>query len=370
MKIEIQQKDLSNKISIALKAVSRKTNIQIHELIYFEAKNNSLSLTSSDGEISILTKVSCNVIEEGEMAINANIISNIVRKLPDELIKIEVDDAKIKITCNGSKFNILAFDYYEKKDLKVPDVDYLEIQNDKLKRSISQTEFATSMDETKLALTGILFELMDGYMNFVALDGYRVALKKLKLSYPSSMDKSRLIIPRKSISEWTRIIDDEKITKIYKDDKDIIFESGDTTMYCKVIDKNYIDYTNIISDISTTSLVVDRQELINSLERAQLLNNTQRANLIKINIEDDKCLIESNSEIGDLKETIQVQKEGEDVKIAFNARYLIEGVKACDTKSIKMNLKSSLNPCLIYPNESKYEDEEFTYLALPVRLAE
>ncbi|MDU3153081.1 MAG: DNA polymerase III subunit beta, partial [Anaerococcus hydrogenalis] len=134
MKIEIQQKDLSNKISIALKAVSRKTNIQIHELIYFEAKNDTLSLTSSDGEISILTKVSCNVIEEGEMAINANIISNIVRKLPDELIKIEVDDAKIKITCNGSKFNILAFDYYEKKDLKVPNVDYLEIQNDKLKR--------------------------------------------------------------------------------------------------------------------------------------------------------------------------------------------------------------------------------------------
>ena len=126
MKIEIQQKDLLNKISIALKAVSRKTNIQIHELIYFEAKNDTL------------------------------------------------------------------------------------------------TEFATSLDETKLALTGILFELKDGYLNFVALDGYRVALKKLKLSYPSSMDKARLIIPRKSISEWTRIIDDEKITKIYKDDKDII----------------------------------------------------------------------------------------------------------------------------------------------------
>ena len=91
--------------------------------------------------------------------------------------------------------------------------------------------------------------------------------------------------------------------------------------YCKVIDKNYIDYTNIISDISTTSLVVDRQELINSLERAQLLNNTQRANLIKINIEDDKCLIESNSEIGDLKEVLQIQKEGDDVKIAFKDVY-------------------------------------------------
>ena len=91
MKIEIQQKDLLNKISIALKAVSRKTNIQIHELIYFEAKNDTLTLTSSDGEISIVTKANCKVVQEGEMAINANIIANIVRKLPDELIKIDLE---------------------------------------------------------------------------------------------------------------------------------------------------------------------------------------------------------------------------------------------------------------------------------------
>lgn len=370
MKIEVKQKELSNKISIALKAVSKKTNIQIHELIYFEAKNDTLTLSSSDGEISIKTKLSVNVIEEGEMAINATIISNIIRKLPNSTVRISLEDSKINIKCNGSNFNILAFDYYDKKELLTPDVDYLEIENDKLKRSIAQTEFATSIDETKLALTGILFELKEGYLNFVALDGYRVALKKVKQDYPQSMDNSRLIIPRKSISEWTRIIDDETKTKIYKDDKDIIFESGDTTMYCKVIDKNYIDYTNIISDISTTTVIVNRIELINALERAQLLNNTQRANLIKITLEADVCRIESNSEIGDLKEVVQIEKEGDDVKIAFNARYLLEGVKACDTDSIRMHLKSSLNPCIIYPNDTKNEGEEFTYLALPVRLAE
>lgn len=370
MKIEVKQKELSNKISIALKAVSRKTNIQIHELIYFEAKNNHLILTSSDGEISIKTTISCNVIEEGQMAINANIIANIIRKLPDTTVSISLDNSKINIKCNGSNFNILAFDFYDKKELEIPNVYYLEIENDKLKRSIAQTEFATSIDETKLALTGILFELKEGYMNFVALDGYRVSLKKLKLDYPQSMDNSRLIIPRKSISEWTKIVDDEKKTKIYKKDKDIIFESADTTMYCKVIDKNYIDYTNIISDISTTTILINRLDLINALERAQLLNNTQRANLIKISIKDDVLKIESNSEIGDLKEVVQTQKQGDDVKIAFNARYLLEGVRACDTTSIKINLRSSLNPCIIYPYKSKYENEEFTYLALPVRLAE
>lgn len=369
MKIQIKQKELANGISIAQRAVSRKTNIQIHELIYFEAKNECLLLSSFDGEISIKTKIPCLVETEGELAVNATIISNIVRKLPDDLVTIELNDGKITIKCKESKFNIIAFDYYEKEDLKIPEVEPIEIDNDKLKRSISQTEFATSLDETKLALTGILFELKEGSLNLVALDGYRVALKKLKIPYPTALEGVKLILPKRSITEWTRIIDDEKTTKIYKSDNDIIFDSDYTTMSCKVIDKNYIDYTNIISDISTTSVFIERKALIDSLERAQLLTDSQRANLIKINIENSSMVIQSNSEIGNVRELIDIKKEGDDLNIAFNAKYLLEGVKACDTDSIKMNFKSSLNPCLIYPKESKKEDEEYVYLALPVRLA-
>ncbi|MDD7464131.1 MAG: DNA polymerase III subunit beta [Anaerococcus sp.] len=369
MKIQIKQRELANGISIAQRAVSRKTNIQIHELIYFEAKNDCLLLSSFDGEIAIRTKLSCLVEEEGELAVNANIISNIVRKLPDDLVSIELKGGKISIKCKDSKFNIIAFDYYEKEDLTVPNVDPIEIDNDKLKRSISQTEFATSLDETKLALTGILFELKEGMVNFVALDGYRVALKKLKISYPTDLEGVRLILPKRSITEWTRIIGDELTTKIYKSENDVIFDSDHTTMACKVIDKNYIDYTNIISDISTTSVYIDRKSLIDSLERAQLLTDSQRANLIKISIEESSMLIESNSEIGNVRELIDIEKEGDDLNIAFNAKYLLEGVKACDTDTIKMNFKSSLNPCLIYPKDSKKEDEDYVYLALPVRLA-
>ena len=369
MKIKIQQKDLSNGLSIASKAVSKKTNIQIHELIFFEGKNDTLTLTASDGEISIVTKIACKVIEEGEMAIDATIISNIIRKLPSDIVTIEVNEGKITIKCKQAKFSLMAFDYYEKKTLAKEDGECLLIENDKLKRSVGQTEFATSLDETKLALTGILFEFKNSYLNLVALDGYRVALKKIKITYPTDFENLRLIIPKRSISEWIRIIDDERSTSIYKNDKDIIFKSNNTTMYCKVIDKNYIDYENIISDISTTNITINKMELVDALERAQLLNNSQRANLIKIEINSDSLTIRSNSEIGNVKETLPIVKNGEDMKIAFNARYLLDGVKACDTEDIKLNLKSALNPCLIYPKDSSYEDEEFTYLALPVRLA-
>lgn len=369
MKFEVKQNELINAINIANRAVSKNTNIQIHELIYFEAKEDRLSLTAFDGEITIKTFIEARVIEEGEMALKANLFTNIIRKLPNDIVKIESKDGKISIRSQNSNFNLLAFEYFEKQDLELPDTSPLEISNDKLKRSILQTEFATSLDETKLALTGILFELKNASLNMVALDGYRVALKKNAMDYQSEYENSEFIIPKRSLMEWSRIIADDSITKIYKNDNDLVFQAENTTMYCRVIDKNYIDYRNIISKTSETSVIVDKAKLVAALDRAQVLSDPGRANLIRIEIAENHMIIKSNSEIGDVKEVIEIDQEGPELNIAFNARYMQEGVRAFDSEKIKLNFKSSLNPCLIDPVDSKYEDEEFTYLVLPVRLA-
>lgn len=369
MKFEVKQQELMNAINIANKAVSKNTNIQIHELIYFETSGDRLSLTAFDGEITIKTSIPAIVKEEGKMALKANLLTNIIRKLPNDLVKIETKEGKINIKNQNSNFNLIAFEYFEQEDLTLPDDQLLEIANDKLKRSILQTEFATSLDETKLALTGILFELKESSLNMVALDGYRVALKKNMIDYPSAYEDSEFIIPKRSLMEWSRIISDDNTSKIYKNDNDIVFISEATTMYCKVIDKNFIDYRNIINDISDTSITINKDDLVRSLERAQVLSDPGRANLIKIEIAEGHMVIKSNSEIGDVREVIETSQEGPDLDIAFNARYLQEGVRAFDSEKIKLNFKSSLNPCLIYPIDSKLEDEDFTYLVLPVRLA-
>lgn len=369
MKFKINQQELIDVINIASKAVSKSTNIQIHELIYFDAQNNTLTLKAFDGEIYIKTSTEAIVDEEGDMVVKASLISNIVRKLPNSLVIIENTNGKINISCKASNFNLIAFDYYENNDFTIPETEPISISNDILKRSISQTEFATSPDETKLALTGILFELKDSFLNMVALDGYRVSLKKVRLDYPTDYEGREYIIPKRSLLEWSRIVGDDRTTDLYRKDNDLIFVSGSTTMQCKVIDKNFIDYRNIINDISETSVILDKRELINSLDRAQVLTDSARANLIKIYVEDGHLIISSNSEIGDVREVIDTDQKGEDLKIAFNARYMEEGVKACDSEKIKLNFKSSLSPCLIYPEDSYYEDEDFTYLVLPVRLA-
>ena len=369
MKFSVSQQELMNAINIANKAVSKNTNIQIHELIYFDTEDNRLSLTAFDGEITIKTSINADIIEQGEMALKASLLANIIRKLPNDTIKIESKDGKINIKSQNSNFNLISFEYFEKQELALPESTPLEIANDKLKRSILQTEFATSIDESKLALTGILFELKDGNLNMVALDGYRVALKQNKMDYQSEFEDSEFIIPKRSLMEWSRIISDDNTTYIYKNENDIVFSSENTTMYCKVIDKNFIDYRNIINDISDTSIILDKESLVRALDRAQVLSDPGHANLIRIEIAENHMIIKSNSEVGDVKEVLEIDQEGEGLDIAFNARYMQEGVRAFDSQKIKLNFKSSLNPCLIYPIDSKNEDEEFTYLVLPVRLA-
>ena len=369
MKFEIKQQDLINALNIANKAVSKSTNIQVHELIYFSVENNRLSLTSFDGEISIKTLVDAKIIEEGLMAVKADLITNIIRKLPNDIVKIKLEDGKVNISCDQSNFNLISFEYFEKEEINLPDSPAIMIDNSKLKRSISQTEFATSLDETKLALTGMLFELKEGCLNMVALDGYRVALKKISLDYPADFEDTEYIIPKRSLIEWSRIVSDDSTTSLYKNDNDLILVSQDTTMLCKVIDKNYIDYRNIVNDISETSIIVDKRSLINSLDRAQVLSDPGRANLIKVKIDENHMVIKSNSEIGDVEEVIEIKQEGQGLDIAFNAKYMQDGVRACDSDTIKLNFKSSLNPCLVYPVDSKHEDEDYTYLVLPVRLA-
>src|SRR5699024_4490234 len=210
------------------------------------------------------------------MAVKADLITNIIRKLPDELVKIELDNGKIKISCKRSKFNLVAFEYFDKEEIKIPNTVALSIDNDKLKRSINQTEFGTTLDETKLALTGILLEIREGKLNMVALDGYRVALKKIKLDYPADFENTEYIIPKRSLIEWSRIVSDDSKTLLYKNDNDLMFVSEDTTMLCKVIDKNFIDYRNIINDISETSVIVEKSSLTSALDRAQVLSDPGR----------------------------------------------------------------------------------------------
>lgn len=364
MKFKILKSDLYKHISIAQKAISNKSSIQILENILFQTKGDELILSSTDLELSVETRVKCQVFEEGAAIIKSSIIGNIVNKMPQDDITITVEDGNVNIKSQNSTFDIQAQSPHDYPPLpEIEEEPSLTLENKDLTKAIRETIFATSHDEARLALTGLLFEVKEDFVRFVGLDGYRMAIRTLE--NPSTKEVSS-IVPKRAFNELIKILDDGQ-TDIVIVDGHIVFINDTTKMYSRLINKTYIDYNKILNSNSTTQIKVNRHDLINSLERAQLLVTGASASLSKITFEDGTINIRSNSEFGKLNENIFADQEGENLEIAFNTRYVLEGLKAIEDDQVELHLTGPLAPMNIY---SLNQSDDYLYLVLPVRLSQ
>lgn len=365
MKIIIDQRELAKHINIAQKGISSRSTLQILDGILLETMDNKLKLTSTDLEISIETFLPCDVIEEGSIVVNSRIFGDIIKKLPNDNIHLEVKDNNVNIKCINSEFNILGNEGVDYPNLPVViEKESFKLSKDLFKNAIRQVVFATSSDETRASLTGVLMEIENDNINFVALDGYRLALKSLKAT--TNME-DRIIVPAKTLNELNKIIEDrEEDISITISSGQVIFDLDDTKVYSKLLEGQFFNYKDIMRQDHKTSSIVKRSDFRNALERASLLANQEKANLVKLSIDNGNITIKSNSEIGDVHESIGCDQEGEDLNIAFNSRYILEGIKTIQSEEIILNFMGSLNPCII----NGVEDNTYTYLVLPVRLAQ
>lgn len=367
MKITVNQRDLSKHISIAQKGISNRTTLQILDGLLFQTVNNKLKIVSTDLEISIETFLDCQIEREGSVVVNSRIFGDIIKKLPNEDIHLEIENNSINIKCNNSEFNIVGSPGEEYPELPlIVEQNSFSMQKDIFKEIIKQTVFATAQDETRISLTGVLAEINNNLVSFVSLDGYRLALKKVMLDRDYNIDE-KIIIPGRTLTELNKILEDsEDMFKISLSTGNIIFDLGDTIMYSKLLDGQFFNYREIIRDEHETSIVVDKQKFQNSLERASLLAKEEKANLVRLTVSDNAVNIRSNSEIGDVHEEVLGEQIGDELNIAFNSRYILEGIRNIESDEIILNFVGSLNPCII----NGTDDENYIYLVLPVRLAQ
>jgi DNA polymerase-3 subunit beta len=365
MKINVSQRELSKHINITQKSISSRTTLQILDGILLETLNGKLKLTGTDLEISIETFLQCEIIEEGSIVVNSRIFGDIIKKLADGVIHIEVKNNNINIKCENSEFNILGnpSEDYPALPLVIEKQSFI-IAKDIFKNAIRQTVFSTSKDETRQSLTGVLLELGNNVISFVALDGYRLALRKI----PTDSDlELKIIIPGRSLSELSKIIEDnEDNIQISTAPGHVIFNIGETILYSRLLEGQFFNYKEIIRKEHKTRVTVNKKQFQNSLERASLLAKEEKANLVKLNVIDNNVNIRSNSEIGNVFESMDSHQEGENLNIAFNSRYILEGIKTIDDEEIELNFMGSLNPCII----NGLDDDNYIYLVLPVRLAQ
>ncbi|MBD5544639.1 MAG: DNA polymerase III subunit beta [Lachnospiraceae bacterium] len=363
MKLICKKANLLNGVQIVSKAVPSKTTMQILECILIDASRGVITLTANDMELGIETTIEGEIIEKGIIAIDAKIFLEIMRKLPDNDVTIVTDDNyQIMITCEKSKFNISGksgedFSY-------LPSIERNEsitISQFTLKEVIRQTIFSISDNDNNKLMTGELFEIKGNELKVVSLDGHRISIRKIELKNDSN--EIKVVVPGKTLNEISKILTGEadKYVNIYFTDKHIVFEFDDTIVVSRLIEGEYFKIDQMLSSDYETKIKINKKEFLNCIDRATLLVKEGDKKPIIINITDEELELKINSSIGSMNEDISIEKQGKDLMIGFNPKFLIEALRVIDEEEIEVYLVNPKAPCFI-----KDSRESYIYLILPV----
>ena len=363
MKIICSKTSLLKGVNTVLKAVPSKTTMPILECILIDATLGKIKFTANDMELGIETTVDGSIQEKGIVALDAKIFSEIVRKLPENEVTIETD-AKLNttITCEKAKFNIPGQSGDDFTGLPaVEKNESITLTQFTLKEVIRQTIFSIAANENNKMMTGELFEVNEGTLKVVGLDGHRIAIRNIKLEGRS--DDVRVVIPGKTLQEISKILnaDAESFVNIYFTNNHVLFEFDQTHVVSRLIEGDYFKISQMLSNDYETKVSINKKEFLDSIDRANLLIREGDKKPIIINILNGLLQVNVNSAIGALNEDIDIDKEGKDIMIGFNPKFLMDALRVIDDENVTIYLVNHKSPCFIRDKE-----ENYIYLILPV----
>ncbi|MCI8814776.1 MAG: DNA polymerase III subunit beta [Lachnospiraceae bacterium] len=363
MKIICSKTDLSKGINISLKAVPNRTTMPILECILIDASANQIKFISNDMELGIETIVEGTIEEKGIIALDAKIFSEIVRKLPESMVVIQTNEAlNVTITCEKAKFNIPGKSGEDFAYLPVIEKDEsLTISQFTLKEMIRQTIFSIAVNENNKLMTGELFEIKDGILKIVSLDGHRISIRNAQLKKQYSDRK--VIVPGKTLSEISKILSGEvdNLVSIFFGENHILFEFDKTMVVSRLIEGEYFKIDQMLSSDYETMVSINRKEFLDCIDRAALFIRENDKRPIIIQITDTAMELKIDSAMGSMDEEIDIEKEGKDILIGFNPKFLMDALKVIDDETIHIYLVNPKAPCFI-----RDEERQYTYLILPV----
>ena len=363
MKIICQKINLLKSVNISLKAVPSKTTMPILECILIDATTNQIKFTTNDMELGIETIVDGTIEEKGIIALDAKIFYEIIRRLPDNTVTIKTDEKlTATITCEKAKFTIPGKSGEDFAYLPlIEKEESLTISQFTLKEMIRQTIFSIASNETNKLMTGELFEVANGILKVVGLDGHRIAIRNIELT--SHADDVKVVVPGKTLSEISKILSTnaEDAVTIYFTNNHILFEFDNTTVVSRLIEGEYFRINQMLSSDYETKVTINKKEFLDSIDRATLLIKESEKKPIILSITDGSLEVHVNSSMGSLNEDIDINKDGKDIMIGFNPKFLIDALKVIDDEQIYIYLVNPKAPCFI-----KDKEESYIYLILPV----
>ena len=373
MKLTIKKDLLLNALNKVSKAISTKNLIPVLAGIKFELKKKKLTLTASDNDITIQTMIESTneedfkVEQEGSIIIQGKYILDIVRKLPDKYINIEViDELKILIYTENSEFNLNGISESEYPNIGLEESKKkVHIKASVFKDIVNQTAFASSNEESKPVLTGINFNIVGDVLECNSTDSYRLARKVIKLD-GASEENYNIVIPSHNILEFSRIIDDEDSDiELHIFNNKILFKTGNLKFESRLINGTYPNTSNLLPDDSYLVVSTNLNAFYDVIDRVSILTSDKEKNIVTLETKGDILVLKSSSvEIGRVEEKMPIMKNNsEDIKISFSAKYMMEALKSFSTETVDIHFVGEIKPILIKSSE----DETLTQLVLPIR---
>ena len=373
MKFTIKKELLLDALSKVSKAISTKNLIPVLAGIKFELKKKKLILTASDNDITIQTIIDAENEEdfkidiEGSIIIQGKYILDIVRKLPDEYINLEViDELKILIYTENREFNLNGISESEYPNIGLEESKKkIYIQSGVLKNIVYQTAFASSNEESKPVLTGINFNIVGDVLECNSTDSYRLARKVIKLE-KSSEENYNIVIPSHNIIEFTKIInEDDENVELHIFNNKILFKTGNLKFESRLINGTYPNTSNLLPEDSIMIIHTNLNDFYNVIDRVSILTSDKEKNIVTLETNGNTMILKSSSvEIGRVEEKMNVEKNNnEDIKISFSAKYMMEALKSFSTESVDLYFVGEIKPILV----KSIEDDTLTQLVLPIR---
>ncbi|MBR4012955.1 MAG: DNA polymerase III subunit beta [Clostridia bacterium] len=385
MKIIFNRNQISAAVAPLMCAVSGKSSITTIEGILIEAKFPDVCvMTTYDLQKGVRITVEAKVIEEGSYIINAQKFTQTLRVMDGEEVTLTVDSKLSATIVSGrSSHKMIALageDFPSVPELK-SDRSFI-VSQAVLKKMIGQVDFAMGVNDQRAVLNGTFFKITDDSIMLVSCDSFKLAKcrQRTELVNKNTNGNEHLeyqfIVPVKTINELTRLLDDddEAMTQIFVTRKLIVFMIGELTFFSRLIEGEYIDYDRIIMKNHSHTVKIDKKELLGALERAALVTEEKIAGSVrshvKLDMNEDVLKISAVSTAGSTYEELFIEHEGGEILIAFNNRYLMDSIKACESDSIKLSLSSPLTSMNIEPTENDYEasGKEEIFMLLPVRM--
>lgn len=366
MKFTSTQENLNHGISLAASLAGRSVGLPILNNILLEVTSGILTISSTNLEMGIKTQVRGKAEKDGSFTVSAKILADYINILPATNVSLELLDNQLLVKCDNFKTKIRG-----QKAEEFPIIPTLEEKNglnldqETFKQALSQTTFATSFDEMRPEINGVLFSINKNHLVLVATDSYRLAEKKINFNKTTTNSK-QIIIPLKTLQEIEKIIGSNlDILDIFIEENQIMFKINSTTVVSRLIEGNFPDYKQIIPSDYKTQVKINKEDLIQATRAAALFTRTGVNDInLKFLSKTGKIEIKTtNSQVGEQQSVLDSKISGDEVKVTFNYKYLLDGLQTVQSDNIILEINSSNSPVILKDEK----DEDFLYLIMPIK---